>query len=236
MPRVIVTADEGEMIWNEVYRPATLRVSTFATPWSTASGGLSPTPSPPGTWLLPGRFASTRSADRVTRRPPSQPVPSPPDPASPAARCAPQRRQRTKMDDELLDTEITQFLRAYGGAAAIPVDHIARALDLDDGDATRRVEQRLTSLAREGRVRRSRVFANRWLAATGPLGPGQRLELLANRSVQRDSSRCCAAVRYAPPRGPKPARRAWVDVCGPQADAHTGRAKSALGPRSQRDA
>ena len=71
------------------------------------------------------------------------------------------------MDDEPLDIEITRFLRAYGGAAAIPVDHIARAVGLADRDALTRLEQRLTSLARDGRVRRSRVFPNRWLAATG---------------------------------------------------------------------
>jgi hypothetical protein len=78
-----------------------------------------------------------------------------------------------EMDDEPLDTEIVRFLRAYGRAVAIPVDHIARALDLDDGDATaRRVDQRLIALAEEGRVRRSRVFPTHWLAATG--SPGRR--------------------------------------------------------------
>jgi hypothetical protein len=69
------------------------------------------------------------------------------------------------VDDGLLDSEITGLLRAYGGAAAIPVDRIARALGLSENDAMRRLEQRLLSLAGEGRVRRSRVFPDRWLAA-----------------------------------------------------------------------
>jgi hypothetical protein len=77
------------------------------------------------------------------------------------------------MGDEPLDSAITGFLGAYRGAVAIPVDRIARALDPGAGDATiRRVDQRLIALAEEGRVRRSRVFPDRWLAATG--SPGRR--------------------------------------------------------------
>jgi hypothetical protein len=69
------------------------------------------------------------------------------------------------MDDEILDAAIIDLLRAYG-AAAIPIDKIARTLDLGDDDAGRqRAEERLVSLAEEGHVRRSRVFADRWVAA-----------------------------------------------------------------------
>jgi hypothetical protein len=72
------------------------------------------------------------------------------------------------MDDEVLGAEIASLLQAYG-AAAIPVDQIVRALGLRDADAFQRVEERLVSLASEGRVRRSRVFPDRWLAdGTGP--------------------------------------------------------------------
>lgn len=65
------------------------------------------------------------------------------------------------MDDAELDTEIVKLLHAYG-AAAIPVEHIARAVCPSE-DAVQRVKERLIYLANEGRVRQSRVFPDRWL-------------------------------------------------------------------------
>jgi hypothetical protein len=65
--------------------------------------------------------------------------------------------------DALLDSEILRFLDSYG-AAAIPVQRIARALSLQEDEA-RCIETRLARMAREGRVRRSRAFPDRWLLA-----------------------------------------------------------------------
>lgn len=66
------------------------------------------------------------------------------------------------MDDAELDTEIVKLLHAYG-AAAIPVEHIARAVCPSE-DMLERVKERLVCLVQEGRVRRSRVFPDRWLS------------------------------------------------------------------------
>ena len=65
------------------------------------------------------------------------------------------------MDDAELDTEIVRLLHAYG-AAAIPVEHIARAVCPTE-DAVERVTERLIHLANDRRVRQSRVFPDRWL-------------------------------------------------------------------------
>lgn len=67
------------------------------------------------------------------------------------------------MNDAELDTEIERLLHAYG-AAAIPIEHIARAVCPDE-DAVQRVRERLIYLANDGRIRQSRVFPDRWLSA-----------------------------------------------------------------------
>lgn len=67
------------------------------------------------------------------------------------------------MDDVELDTAIVKLLQAYG-AAAIPEEHIARAIGPGE-DAGPRVRERLIYLANHGRIRRSRVFPDRWLSA-----------------------------------------------------------------------
>ena len=69
------------------------------------------------------------------------------------------------MSDQELDAEILSYLQTYG-AAAIPIEEIARAIAPGDEPATDTVQRRLISLSEQGRVRRSRVFPDRWL--TGP--------------------------------------------------------------------
>lgn len=80
-------------------------------------------------------------------------------------------RQEPKRNDQAMDSQILALLEAYG-AAAIPIDRIAQALSPDGGNVREQVEERLLALAEEGCVRRSRVLADRWLAAPSrPLAP-----------------------------------------------------------------